>query len=391
MDKPGDGGKPKEGLIYTLQSEKPLLTDFDEIMQFDRDFWEITKGLPVRTGSLTRLSEGNFARWGIGITEGNRELIRKEGDRFRKKDYEEIGRDSTIESMEAEIWSTMTERSMMRVMAHFSVEVLTALDDGERTFNICELASDYGQMSINVASSLFADPKKAGILARTNFMLVDYLQNRLDIASSKLGQYRPASVAVAQQNDDEFLDATTAKYDIILSLCHLHKKPFLGDTLGKVQGVLAKKGVLISGDWHSSLSAHPLIICELLQSMGVDSWRLNLFRKMFGAFIGEGTKPAMTAAEKRSVEEHQKYWVNVNKEILASPKMLAMKSRHYVIGAYDTTEGRLRTMEDSGLITDPDRIRKAFRGAKLHENPVTMAPVADRASVIMALKGRRVG
>ena len=75
-------------------------------------------------------------------------------------------------------------------------------------------------------------------------------------------------------------------------------------------------------------------------------------------------------------------------EIRGSASALASKSRHYVLGAFDTTKQRLATIKDGGLITDIDKIRKAFPKAKLHQNPVRMRRDSDMASVIMAMKGR---
>ncbi|MFH0884818.1 MAG: class I SAM-dependent methyltransferase, partial [Candidatus Micrarchaeota archaeon] len=315
-----------QAMLYTQHPARHIFTDFNEIVRFDREFWEITKGLPVRTGSLMRLSSDSFSRWRIGLTEENRQMIKDKGDEFRIKDYCEMEKDSSIESMEATIWSTMMRNSMVRVIVHFAKEILSALDDGKREFNVCELASGYGNNSVSLAAAFLAQGLN-DILARTNFLLVDYSAEKLKRAKEKLQPYQPASIITASVNDEEFLSSTDVRFDAILSVCHMHKRPFLGDLLEKAHGTLKKKGVIISGDWHSSLSDHPALLFQLLQRMGTDARKLRLFQEMLNDFMNPTTYPKMSPEEFRAVAHHQAYWASVYNEILSSPSAMAMKSR----------------------------------------------------------------
>ncbi|NYZ73701.1 methyltransferase domain-containing protein [Candidatus Micrarchaeota archaeon] len=382
----GNGGQQK--MLYTLHEPGTIFTDFSDIERFDREFWEITKGLPIRTGSLTRLNSASFRLWRIGLTEENKPQIKALGDEFRRRDYIEMKNDSTIEGMETTNWSTMLRNSMARVMVHLAGEVLTALDGADREFHICELASGYGKTSISLASSLHAQGSD-DLLSRMHFHFVDYSQEKLERTAYNLKPYRPAGIELAQQNDEQCLaSATTAKFDIIFSLCHMHKKPFLGDLLEWIHERLAKKGAVISGDWHSSLSAHPRLLLRLLERIGAEPAKRRLLEDMFQNSLREPL-PEMNAEESSAAIDHQEYWASVYNEILTSPSTKAMKSRHYVLSAFDTSKQRQELMEERGFTLDMDKIRKAFPSAKIHANPIHMIPETDRASVMIALKKRQ--
>jgi SAM-dependent methyltransferase len=387
MNKPSNEmGVNKKHYVFEEKDPKHVFTNFDEIVRFDTDFWNVTKDLPIRTGSLMRLSEESFRNWRIGITPENKQLIKRLGEDFRQKDYCEKQRDSSIRTVETTDWIDMIRNGMTRAMVHYAKEVLLSLDDGKRALNVCELASGYGKVSVSLAASLLAQGSN-DLLSRTRFYLVDYSEEKLKRAVEKLEPYNPAEIVTVPMSDEEFLAAFKEKSDVMLSLCHMHKRPFLGDLLEKINDSLSRKGVVISGDLHSSLPSHPMLMYQLLERMGTENRRLKLFRDMFSAFMDAKTIPA-SAEENRAITDHQEYWAGVYNEILSSKSTGTMRSRHYVLGAFDTTKKRVALMEDKGFIIDPDKVRRAFPKAKIGSNPVHMAPGSDRASVVLAMKGK---
>jgi ubiquinone/menaquinone biosynthesis C-methylase UbiE len=383
-----DSSSANTAPFHSSFPERHLFTDINDILRFDAEFWEITKGLPVRTGSLFRLGGDSFNNWRIEVNSANRKQIQDKAEEFRLKDIREKENDSAIQSIETTTQGALLKNSMVRAMVHFAMQILRAKDDGAREFRVLDLASAFGQVSTALAASLYADPQMAGILSRTRFHLVDYSNAKLLRAGQKLDDYHPAAISLTPGNVDAYLAHSDERFDIVLSLCHFHKKTFLKDTLDGVHAVLARKGVLVSGDWHSMMSEHPLFVYQFLERAGVDSSRLKMFREMFGAFMDPTSHPSLNMEEVKAVSDHQNYWASVYQEILASPSTLAHKSRHYVLGAYDTTQKRMEAMEESRLITDPAKIRKAFPNMSFHQNPVMMVTGSDRATVMMGLRGK---
>ena len=379
-----DSDKP----IVKRYPSNHVFTSVEDICEFDKEVWEVTKGLPIRTGSILRVPSESYSQWRMGLTEENREKLAEMADEFRKKDYKERERNPNIENVQKTSESISMRDSMARVIGHIVKEVMGALDKSKREFSICELATGRGHASSAIAAALWGDSKTSTLLKRTSFYLVDYSGKKLEDVRGQLETYSPKHIHLDFSNDDDFLKGTRERFDIVVSLCHFHKKPFLQDTLKGIHDILTDKGVLVSGDWHSRLCNHPSDIYHLLEMMGAEAARLNLFRDLFGRFLEPSSYPDLEPGEIMAVTDHQEHWVDVHYDILQSRSTMVEGTRMYVLGAFDTTRKRIEKLEKADLITDPEKIRRAFPKASLTDNPMRMVKASDRASVIMAMKKR---
>ncbi|MBD3209858.1 methyltransferase domain-containing protein [Candidatus Micrarchaeota archaeon] len=388
------GEEEKQSDPYTIDpkvvipTRAKLLTSVDDIVRFDGESHKITKGMPIRTGSILKVPSVQYHNWGIGVTEENREELAEKADFYRKKDYLERERDPEISVIEKTPLSSGVRSSMRRTLVHLAKEYMKANDDSEREFRILDLATGGGETVSALATTLWTDPGMKELLERTSFYLVDYSGSKLERARKNLEQYHPARVDPNMKKDEDFLETTGLKFDIVFSLCHLHKKPFLDGLLKKINGVMERNGVFLSGDWHSTLCNTPEHTYNLLQRMGLDSRRLNMFRELFYDFLNLGSTPGTTREEVQGRADHQDYWVGVHQRIFSSLGEVE-KARHYILGSFDTTRDRVDSMEQHGLVVDPAKIRKAFPKASFPPTPVKMMHKTDRASVIMAAKMKR--
>ncbi len=384
---PGGTALTKEAMDEKSGS---CITEVQAICDLDSSLWEVTKGLPVRTGTILRISEDDLPAWGVRVNDENRSELALLAEGFRLKDYKEKERNANLEMMEKTQFSLAMRSSMSRVAAYIVKELLASLDDGQREFTICDLAAGTGGLATAIATALRSDPKTASILDRAGFSLVDYSSPRLHQAKTKLDAYRPAAIRLCHTSDEEHLAETQEKYDIITSLSHLHKKPFRG-VLASISGGLAEGGALVSGDWHSSLTSHPLYVYQLFEKMGVDAVRLNRFREILGDKLDPYSCPDTTFDEIAAIAHHQDYWAGVYFNALKHPGANPAPPRLYFLGAFDTTRKRVKKLEDSGLCTDMDTIRAAFPKANLPQLPKQMMAGTDRASIIVGVKCPRRG
>jgi SAM-dependent methyltransferase len=375
-------------LIVERHPSTHVFTSIEDICEFDRMVWEATRELPIRTGSILRVPSEAYGRWRVGLTDKNREELAEMADEFRRKDYRERERDPRIENVQKTSESLSMRDSMARVIGHLVKEVMGALNKPKREFTICDLAAGRGYASSAIAAALWADSGTSSLLEKTSFYLVDYSGKKLENVRRQLETYSPKRINLHISNDDDFLNSTRERFDIVVSLCHFHKKPFLLDTLNGINGILMDKGVLVSGDWHSMLCDQPYYVYNLLERLGVESARLKHFRDLFGRFLDPGSYPELLPEEIMAVTDHQDHWVDVHYDILQSKTTLAEGARMYILGGFDTTRKRVEKLEEAKLITDPEKIRKAFPKANLTDNPMRMVKASDRASVIMAMKKR---
>jgi len=220
-DEGGEDGKK----IYETVGPSHHFTKFEDICEFDEAFWEVTKELPIRTGSILRLSSEAYSRWRVKVTEENKEQLVERYDEFRLKDYRERDNNREIKNVEKTPFSRTMRNSMVRIMGHLAKEIMLSRDDGEMEHTVCDLACGLGQSVSALASALYAEEETRGLLERTRFYLVDYSAAKLDKVRETLLKYNAAEVELRAVKDTRFLDNTSKEFDIIMSLCHFHKKP----------------------------------------------------------------------------------------------------------------------------------------------------------------------
>ena len=369
-------------------SEPKLLTSIDEIEQFDREYWEVTKGLPFRTGSILRAPSSAYRHWGIQITEDNRRELSEMADWYREKDATEREANQEIEKIEKSSQSTSIRARMAKMAGDMTKEVLRSVDDGKREIRICNLGASTGQVAVAVAAALNRDSRTAGILERTTFHLVDYSGRKLALAKKGLEMYKPGHIRQHPIRDNEFFDETRYEFDAVVCLGHLHKKPFL-DILTKIHSSLVDKGVLVSGDWHSSLCDEPSFMYQLLEMMGLEKRRLDTFRELMGSLLRPTTSSTLCEEEKAAVREHQLMWLRLMSNSRDRLAKMPREPRFYIGGAFRTTKTTMRELEKHGFEVDYGMIRKAFPNMNTHAVPKPMIRGTDRATVMIGLRRKR--
>lgn len=379
-------GKPETGTTAN-PSQPPLYSSIDEILAFDQEFWEITKGLPIRTGSILRVPSSEYGRWGIQLTDGNRAELSRISDDFRKKDFRERQADGHIRFEEKTPFSLSVRGSMARSIGYIARQLLGDRNDGEREFHVLDLACGSGQASAAIANAMRSSYETEELIERTVFHLVDYSWTMLQAAKSGLEVFMPKGVRIYNTWDDEFLSETEDRFDLAVSMCHFHKKPF-PDIFRKVHDVLVDNGALVSGDWHSVLCDHPYFVYKLLERLGVEYSRLDAYMKLFGDRLNPVSYPEMLSEEVIALNQHQNHWADVYQKMLMRPG-ISRDRRHFILGAFDTTRNRVLKLEQAGFTTDQDKIRAAFPRARLPMNPKPMARDSDRASVITAIRAAK--
>ncbi len=385
----GDGtknedGDPTSAKTIATEANIPRYSFMDDIKRFDQRFCEVTKGLPIRTGSISRVPSEVYHRWGIGLTPENRQALAEMSEGFRRKDYDYRKLYGPTNQYEDTPFTRTVKTNLARMIGIVVKEIMKSLDDGTRSFRICDIATGRGRALTAIATALRSDRITEGIIERTSFNLVDFNAVNLPSATANLEQFRPGEVRAHSMKDEDFLADHADQFDIIVSLCHFHKKPF-PDIYGKVFSALREGGALVSGDWHSSLCNHPSSVYQLLEKMRIESRRLDMFKELMGNLVDPVTCPFMSIEQIKSIHDHQTHWADVYHAIITSPTQVT-QPRIFVLGAFDTTQAREQKLRDAGFSIDNADISRAFPKAKLPVLPKWIVPGSDRASVMMGIK-----
>jgi SAM-dependent methyltransferase len=366
-----------------------LISDIDAIMEFDRTFWEISRDLhrqerlPLRTGSLLRVSESAYERWGIMITPENREALRAASERLYLKDAEE---QMTRPDMDAFI-KTDTRREiegrMANLMADLAKTFLAALGERRDKMTVCDIPARDGQLSCAIATELRYHAER--LVNMTEFHLVDRASLKLAAAQNNM-RLRGAAHEVHCRDDARFIDgAQKEKFDVIVSLSHLHHKSFLADYLRRLHSMLADDGVLIIGDWHSAIWDHPLNARNLLRRIGADERKLDVLCSHFGPeLMAPDRNVVLKPEEVQAIQDHFEYWQEVADNVRRSELLSSM--RIHFLEAHDTSKARRTKLEEAGFTTSQEDIRAAFPGVRLEKLPRRIMPSSDFAVVMAAVK-----
>jgi hypothetical protein len=362
-----------------------LLTAVEDIIEFDKALRAVTEGLPkpIRLGSVLRAGELAYPQWGIGINDGNREQIRELAGTYYLMDAE-VGRSDggcdPLKCAKKELASDGLE-SMAAYIARLVTEVAMALDDGVRKFRLCNIASGSGRLCSAIATAMREEQESEGLLRRTEFHLVDYPAK---ISKAQLNLDGSGAIVVPHPVlDEQFLRSGEGGFDFIVTLAHLHRKPFLGDYLGRLNDALAEGGLLVSGDFHSMLCQHPSMVYNLLSEMSVEGWRLNRLDDLLGP-LAIGRPDVLRQGESEAIDEHCAYWHRLSSQM----------DRHYqgdqrvrIMGAFTSTGQLGEALRSAGFCTDHALIRKAFSKARMPSKfPIRVGDCSDNAAVTVAAK-----
>jgi SAM-dependent methyltransferase len=362
-----------------------LLTGMEDIKQFDSEFWECTKGLYVRTGSILRVPSSAYPKWGIRVTSENKAKLAAQAEWFRRKDYAEREDIPEVDKIEKSKHSASTRGTMAVTIGAMTKEALR--EASGPVLRVCNIAANTGEAAVALASAIHMDPTTREILERTFFHLVDYSAKKLEIAKRNLERYVPAQrIELHPQGDCQFFDDNTRTFNAVFCLGHFHKKPFL-DVLAQIHRSLVDGGVLVSGDWHSSICDQPHTMYQTLRMMGVDKRRLGMFENLMGNLM-KPREDWLSDEEREAVRQHQQMWIDLVAQSGSRIAEIKGQPRFYIGGAFRTTKRTMWEIERRGFVVSTDEIRRIFPRMQMH-SPRRMVRGADSATVMMGVKRAR--
>ncbi len=373
-----------------------LISSIDELEAFDNRLTEITKNLVIRTGSIFKVPSSAYHRWGIEITNENREWLKKKSGEFYGRDEKELI--YTYPSRENLVKTPIrvyTETRMAGEIGWIVRELMHSLDDGKREFRICDVGARYGQATSAVIPAL-RGPDMGDVVERTQFHLIDRNPGKLCHAEATLDMFRVNRTLITKDDEEYLAEQPEKKFDIIISLAYFHNKSF-PDYLEQLHRVLADDGALVIGDWHSALWDHPINAQRLLERIGAanqffeESGKirniLDAFNEHFGELLEHDPVPGIDMDEDNAYREHMECWL----EIASNLGRMSRNSipRVYFLEANETSKARIEKLEKAGFSVDMDQIRKAFpKSNKLEGLPRKMLRNSDFAVVMAAMKKR---
>lgn len=365
-----------------------LLTSISDIEAFDRELARVTNGLPlsIDIGSVSRVASSRYGEFGVKITDANRAELEARAREIYRRDAERDRANKTA----TDKWYKFKKSLSEAMLSEMAMAIATILKDILSTISkdgpirILDAATGSGRLSSAVISALAADIQTARMLERIELHMVDH-SSALTYARDNVTKMG-VTVKTHSVHDEQYLaDAVSRgdRFDIIMSLGHLHRKPFIDAYLQLLAGVLAPDGIVAIGDFHSTMTHHPSHLYTLLESHGVEPVRMGLLRHLFGPLLTP--KPCqLTLCEGEAIKDHIRYWDRLLTESMAQgPK----GARVRILGGFVSSRQLGAALNSVDLVTDRDSITRAFPRANLPAVlPHKVRPYTDTGVVTMAIR-----
>jgi len=371
---------------------KPL-TSMDDIRRFSEKLDTILEdtACPLRMGSIYRVSELALPNMGIELNDANRAEYANIARESHIVDEMSDGLDSderdNVRSFRQEVG-----RDVIGELANYigimMKEAFRASYDGSRVLRICDIAAGSSHLSTAIAAALRSDDETSGLIEKVQFTIVDYTSKleRIGRNLKSLG----VGVDLQRMHDERFLQYhSDEKFDFVVLSCHAHRKPMIGEYLKKLNGIMVPGGIIMSGDWHSSLQHYPAQLRVLLQSFGIENAKLKLFDDLFDPLLGETGQDRMNSEETKALQHHMEYWQQLATEV-RKPAYASGRMKVRILSAFTTSCQLMKEFDKAGFETDVAKIKAAFpesRQPKLpNAIPLRVRDKSDTAAVIMGMK-----
>lgn len=351
------------------------LTSIGDIVALDEMFREITAGLRYPSGSILKIAGRYLKNYGIEITADNREAIEAES---LTNYFSCWGRstDKTHDAIKAatlEAGFPVDNSDLNAHVGKMTVEVLRrkAKRDATREFNIIDVGAGTGETTLAVFDAL-ADAHEFELAERCDFMALEPSEDTLWSAVNSLRKHRvKARITTIGGTNHSFLDRLKpGDADVIISSAVFHHMIF-PSYLGTLREALADDGVLVIGDWYTSVFSHPAFIAEILRDLGIDRNKYMEFQLLFDCSDGDEKRLSKGMDRDEIITNYRmiRYIVAIGAKFLEIPP----ENRDEFLEGHCAFHERESDLNGAGFVTDHGTLiegrHPGFTVLEEHEGP----------------------
>jgi len=395
--KGGNGGKGK-----SQPPKKPLKNKIPELEGHDEKSWRLYSGsgLLVKPGSLFKVHNSAYKHWGVGLTHENKAWIKKEAEKYYEKDLQERDQKSIdIGSLTIQPFShymsaaTQTVGKIVKQIIKTLQEKFEKEEEKKKKENmikICVLGPRNGGLVVPIISNI--RNLDARLLEKIEFYLVEpsvKIENARNILPTygvnEIEKMNDSGFSIENKIDERFLSTQEdEKFDLMISLFHLHCKPF-PDHLVEMYRVMKEDAALVIADNYSPLWYHPAFVHELLSDMKAGENVLDGFKKYFDFRCAD--RPPLTELEQGALRDHKRHMLKIVEELRNGPDT---EKPVFVFRAHKTVEAGIKELCDVGFTLRAERRSEVYPdiekipGIKL---PYHIIDDSEYITLLVALKG----
>jgi len=321
----------------------------------------ICDSLPIESGAIQMLASQYYERYGIGITDDNRERLKAESfDCYRVWEIGTSESNRAITRAINAIGLGQGDRELNKGVAELLVELMLGIDDGQRHFHVADLGAGPGGTTDTVLEFLRKDEMGLSLASRCTFDLVELSWDRLAEARTTIGRNKiNESIRTLRCNPkceplEEYL-AGKRNLDVIFSSGALHHCSF-SDHFVRMYEALNEDGVLVVGDWHNSLFSHPANLISVLGRLGASTSAISDFKLLFGV----NEDDAKRFEKELTIEERiaNLYFADFIVKMASELRKIEERSRLPFFEALESVGDRTKKIKDAKFIMDVEELRR---------------------------------
>ena len=366
-----------------------LKSAIGDLRKIDETLHLICEGLSVAPGSIFRIASQYLVNWGILITDENREWIEEQSNRS----YREEWRGGSGESNEA-IAHAIEKANLIygndylnTVVAEMTVEILDGMSHGKdrKKLIICDMGAGTGGTTGAVLDMM--ELKKKRKLSRLcHFYLVEPSLERLREANERLKRHslQVDYELVCSSQEVHLSMIRDSRFDMMVSTAVFHHMSF-PTYLQQIREKMADGGVMVVGDWFTTMWQHPAQLVPILRALGATEPKQKLFETYFNVRREDiqRLERALTPQQREANRYMLKYVIALAEEM----RGVESKSRLCFLEAHESVNDRLSKMQKAGFETDIAELREKHRGfARIAGTVRSIYPTHDIACVVTAAK-----
>jgi len=340
----------------------------EDILELDAMVQGLVSKLSYPMGSILKIAGRYLNNWKIEVSDDNQKELEKMSleryfDSWGKASKETL---VAIKTATKDAYFEVDNSTLNEHVGKMAVEVLAemAKKDKDRQIRIVDIGAGDGETTGAVFDAI-VNQEAFELAERCRFILIEPSEDNIHNAAKNLKKHRishhhrPKFTTIGCDNHNFLEELKEERYDMVISSAVFHHMIFPG-FLDQISGSLAKDGVLVFGDWYTSIFRHPAFVAEILQKLDIDKAGLSQFTSLFDISEGDAKnfRKGLDPDEIINNYRMEKYIMLIGKEFLKIPP----ENRDEFLEGHVAFEERTEDLEKKGFATDIKELKENHAG-----------------------------
>ncbi|MFH0885128.1 MAG: class I SAM-dependent methyltransferase [Candidatus Micrarchaeota archaeon] len=330
----------------------------DDINTLDRMVQELTSKLSYPMGSILKIAARYLPNYGIEISDENRGEL----ERLSLTNYFSCWGRAAKVTLEAIKKATrdagfpVDNSDLNDEVGKMTVDVLINMARADKTkqFLLTDIGAGDGETTGAVFDAI-CNEEAFELAERCEFMLIEPSEENLWNAVNNLREHRintehKVNITTVGGTNHNFLRRLRSEEsDIVYSSAVFHHMIF-PTYLDTLREGLASDGVLVIGDWYTTIFKHPAFVAEILKNLDIDKMGYAQFQSLFNCSDGDEKELCRQMDRDEIITNFRmlRYIVAIGQEFLKIP----VENRDEFLEGHCAFEDRKADLESKGFVTD---------------------------------------